>query len=104
MRRSMASATCWVARGSRQALPIGSHSHTQPIGGWLDGALGVIYAPEVPRCRHHLRVHSISDALIPSLGGISHDFAEDSREEDIVLGCQVLADSTASILVAAKYR
>jgi len=40
--------------------------------------------------------------FIPSLGGISHDFAEDSREEDIVLGCQVLADSTASFLVAAK--
>ena len=37
--------------------------------------------------------------FIPSLGGISHDFAEDSREEDIVLGCQVLADAAASILI-----
>ncbi|MEP6609447.1 MAG: hydantoinase/carbamoylase family amidase [Burkholderiaceae bacterium] len=36
--------------------------------------------------------------FIPSLGGISHDFAEDSREADIVLGCQVLADAAASIL------
>ena len=42
--------------------------------------------------------------FIPSLGGISHDFAEDSREEDIVLGCQVLADAAASILVAANPR
>jgi N-carbamoyl-L-amino-acid hydrolase len=43
---------------------------------------------------------SIPSAMlfIPSLGGISHDFAEDSREEDIVLGCQVLADAAASIL------
>jgi len=34
--------------------------------------------------------------FIPSIGGISHDFAEDSHEEDIVLGCQVLADAVAS--------
>lgn len=39
--------------------------------------------------------------FIPSIGGISHDFAEDSRAEDIVLGCQVLADGVASILQAA---
>jgi beta-ureidopropionase / N-carbamoyl-L-amino-acid hydrolase len=42
--------------------------------------------------------------FIPSIGGISHDFAEDSREEDIVLGCQVLADAAASILVEANAR
>ena len=40
--------------------------------------------------------------FIPSIGGISHDFAEDSREDDIVLGCQVLADAAASILTAAN--
>lgn len=40
--------------------------------------------------------------FIPSLGGISHDFAEDSRDEDIVLGCRVLADAAASILAAAN--
>jgi N-carbamoyl-L-amino-acid hydrolase len=37
--------------------------------------------------------------FIPSIGGISHDFAEDSRDEDIVLGCQVLADAVASALL-----
>jgi len=36
--------------------------------------------------------------FIPSIGGISHDFAEDSRRDDIALGCQVLADAAASIL------
>jgi len=36
--------------------------------------------------------------FIPSIGGISHDFAEDSRDDDIVLGCQVLADAAARIL------
>jgi N-carbamoyl-L-amino-acid hydrolase len=40
--------------------------------------------------------------FIPSIGGISHDFAEDSREDDIVLGCQVLADAAASILLEAN--
>ena len=42
--------------------------------------------------------------FIPSIGGISHDFAEDSRDQDIVLGCQVLADAAASILVEANAR
>ncbi|MEP3112500.1 M20 family metallo-hydrolase [Nisaea sp.] len=40
--------------------------------------------------------------FIPSIGGISHDFAEDSHEEDIVAGCQVLADATASILKTSQ--
>ena len=39
--------------------------------------------------------------FIPSIGGISHDFAENSRDEDIVLGCQVLADAAASVLKEA---
>ena len=42
--------------------------------------------------------------FIPSIGGISHDFAEDSREEDIVLGCQVMVDAAASILAEANAR
>jgi len=40
--------------------------------------------------------------FIPSIGGISHDFAEDSRDQDIVLGCQVVADAAASILSEAN--
>jgi N-carbamoyl-L-amino-acid hydrolase len=36
--------------------------------------------------------------FIPSINGISHNFAEDSADEDIVLGCQVLATATAAIL------
>jgi N-carbamoyl-L-amino-acid hydrolase len=31
------------------ALLIGSHTDTQPTGGWLDGALGVIYGLEIAR-------------------------------------------------------
>ncbi len=40
--------------------------------------------------------------FIPSIGGISHDFAEDSHLADIALGCQVLADACASILGEAR--
>jgi N-carbamoyl-L-amino-acid hydrolase len=36
--------------------------------------------------------------FIPSIGGVSHDFSEDSTELDIVTGCQVLADAAVSIL------
>jgi beta-ureidopropionase / N-carbamoyl-L-amino-acid hydrolase len=40
--------------------------------------------------------------FVPSRGGISHDFAEDTDEADIVLGCQVLAEAAASILGGAS--
>ena len=36
--------------------------------------------------------------FVPSIGGISHDFAEDTSDEDLVLGCQVLATAAESIL------
>jgi N-carbamoyl-L-amino-acid hydrolase len=48
------------------ALLIGSHSDTQPRGGWLDGALGVIYAIEIARAlaenpaTSHLAVDPVS--------------------------------------------
>lgn len=37
------------SRQSGPRLLIGSHSDTQPTGGWLDGALGVIYGLEIAR-------------------------------------------------------
>jgi beta-ureidopropionase / N-carbamoyl-L-amino-acid hydrolase len=36
--------------------------------------------------------------FVPSIGGISHHWAEDTSEADIVLGCAVLADAAAEIL------
>ncbi len=48
---------------------------------------------------HHLPCAML---FIPSIGGVSHDFAEESDDDDIVLGCQVLADATASILRASS--
>jgi N-carbamoyl-L-amino-acid hydrolase len=36
--------------------------------------------------------------FVPSLKGISHHWAEDTSEADIVLGAQVFADAAAAIL------
>ncbi len=46
---------------------------------------------------HHLPCAML---FIPSIGGVSHDFAENSHDDDIILGCQVLATASASILQA----
>ncbi len=40
--------------------------------------------------------------FIPSLGGISHHWAEDTREADIVLGAQIFADAARRILNATR--
>ena len=39
--------------------------------------------------------------FVPSIGGISHHWAEDTKEDDIVLGCAVLADAAATLLQQA---
>jgi len=36
--------------------------------------------------------------FVPSIGGISHHWAEDTKEEDLALGCQVLADAAETYL------
>jgi N-carbamoyl-L-amino-acid hydrolase len=36
--------------------------------------------------------------FVPSIGGISHHHAENTKDEDIVLGCQVLADAAEALL------
>lgn len=36
--------------------------------------------------------------FVPSIGGISHHWREDTKEEDVILGCQVMATAAAAIL------
>jgi N-carbamoyl-L-amino-acid hydrolase len=36
--------------------------------------------------------------FIPSIGGRSHDIAEDTAEDDIVLGCRVLAAAVEKLM------
>jgi N-carbamoyl-L-amino-acid hydrolase len=38
--------------------------------------------------------------FVPSIGGVSHHWAEDTKDEDIVLGAQVFCDAIASVLTA----
>ncbi len=59
------------------ALLIGSHSDTQPTGGWLDGAYGVICGLEVARA---LLTH-------PPTQGLAVDVAAWVDEEATFLGC-----------------
>ncbi len=40
--------------------------------------------------------------FVPSIGGISHDFAEDTSDDDLVLGAQTLTLAAASILDASS--
>jgi len=44
--------------------------------------------------------HVLPSAMlfVPSIGGISHHYSENTRDEDIVLGCQVFADAADLIL------
>ncbi|HYR65164.1 MAG TPA: M20/M25/M40 family metallo-hydrolase, partial [Reyranella sp.] len=36
--------------------------------------------------------------FVPSIGGVSHHFTENTADADIVLGCQIVADAAAKIL------
>jgi len=43
----------------KSRLLCGSHSDTQPTGGWLDGALGVVYAIEAARSLGEIGIRGI---------------------------------------------
>lgn len=77
--------------GLRQHLAASAQA-TVP-GEWVDMPSAAIHDANV------MSEHLPSAMLfIPSIGGISHDFAEDSTDLDIVTGCQVFATAAASIL------
>jgi len=65
------------SRRPGKALLIGSHSDTQPTGGWLDGALGVIYALEVVRAL----------AADGATRGLAVDAVSFQDEESRFVGC-----------------
>jgi N-carbamoyl-L-amino-acid hydrolase len=64
------------ARAVSQAILVGSHTDTVPNGGWLDGALGVIYGLEIAR--------SWSEAGGPARAGV--DVISFADEESAYLG------------------
>jgi len=46
------------------------------------------------------RIMPAAMLFVPSIGGISHHWSENTADEDIVLGCQVMAAAVAEILAA----
>jgi N-carbamoyl-L-amino-acid hydrolase len=74
---------------------IAAAADRQVPGGWTRMPSAAGHDPMV--LSHHMPCAML---FIPSIGGISHDFAEDSLEADIVTGCRVLAGAARSILEA----
>ena len=62
-----------VAPTDGPALLIGSHSDTQPSGGWLDGALGTIYGLEVARAARELAADGGPDLAVDAVAWIDEE-------------------------------
>eukprot|EP01052_Picozoa_sp_SAG31_P041674 SAG31_NODE_6383_length_2037_cov_27.616615_3_plen_188_part_00 len=103
-----------VEPGAKTALLVGSHSCTQPRGGWLDGALGVVYGLECARAlaedpsTSHLAVDAASwadeETLYHNMLG-SKSFCRDPTVEDLsAISClaeQGVTDADGGAVVAA---
>ncbi len=48
------------------------------------------------------RVMPAGMLFVPSIGGVSHHWSENTADEDIVLGCRVFADAAAAIVSGAR--
>ncbi len=72
-------------KASRRLL-VGSHSETQPHGGWLDGALGVIYGLELARA-------CASDPALAELGIEPVAWADEEGHFGNMLGSRSFTDS-----------
>src|SRR6266542_4830669 len=72
-------------KASRRLL-VGSHSETQPHGGWLDGALGVIYGLELARA-------CAADPALAELGIEPVAWADEEGHFGSMLGSRSFTDS-----------
>jgi N-carbamoyl-L-amino-acid hydrolase len=64
------------APGQHVRMPSGAGHDAQILAEWLPAAM----------------------LFVPSIGGISHHYSEDTKDADLVLGCQVFADAAAELL------
>jgi N-carbamoyl-L-amino-acid hydrolase len=82
-------------KGVGRAVLVGSHTDTVPYGGWLDGALGVIYALEIARC--------VAEGGVQSTGVDVVNFQD---EEGTFLGfvgsCLFCGEDVSAAIAAAK--
>ncbi len=93
-------------------VTIASRSSTQPsaMDAGFQAALETAAAIHAPGLHQRMPSGAGHDAqilagrmpaamlFVPSIGGISHHYDENTKDEDLVLGCQVLADAAAAIL------
>jgi N-carbamoyl-L-amino-acid hydrolase len=98
-----------AARGLRAAVrPVWQRTPT-PMDARLADALAAAAEAEMPAGWRTMPSGALHDAMnlarlmpaamlfVPSIGGISHAFDEDTREEDLVTGLRVLARAVASV-------
>lgn len=78
----------------QEHIAVSAEQHAKGVWAHMPSAAG--HDPMI--IAHHLPCAML---FIPSIGGVSHDFSEDTSPEDIALGCQVLADAAVSILTSA---
>ncbi len=85
-----------VAMDPKLQAHIAAAAEQHAPGGWMRLPSGAGHDAQIIAA--HLPAAML---FVPSIGGVSHDFSEDTSEADIVLGCQVAASAAASILHAA---
>jgi N-carbamoyl-L-amino-acid hydrolase len=75
--------------GLRKALAVGAEAVAP--GKWREMPSGALH--DATNCA---RLMPVAMLFVPSIDGISHDFAENTDEADLVAGVQVLAAAVAA--------
>ena len=73
---ALEAAAAMHAPGKFQRMPSGAGHDAQILAGIMPSAM----------------------LFVPSIGGVSHHYAEDTNDGDLVLGCQVFVDAAAALL------
>jgi beta-ureidopropionase / N-carbamoyl-L-amino-acid hydrolase len=101
-----------ITGASKRAVVIGSHTDSVPKGGWLDGALGVLYGLEIARSRLEsgragklgVDVVSFQDeegTYLPCLGSLS--FCGELSEADIARAKSQAGETLPAALARVGY-
>ncbi len=72
---------------------IAASAETHASGSWRRMPSGAVHDAQVLAERLPSGM-----VFVPSIAGVSHSFAEDTDEDDLVLGCQVLSDAAFNVL------
>ena len=98
--------------GGRRAIVIGSHTDSVPVGGWLDGSLGVIYGLEIARSvveaglQERIAVEAVSfmdeeGTYLPCVGSLS--FCGEIGGDGIAAGRSLDGESLGDAIARCGY-